>query len=239
MKSYLGVLAALVVVLTAGMVWAQIPVTQVTEIQVIDSSVNCSYNAVSKTLSYSASGGTSEIFTDGVDFYPGLGFLPVKFSFDNCAITANYVLDDDRSSSGVMSGWFTSGTWSMDLRDSGHNGGNSSIIYAEGTLDWFSQNEDPENQTVGEGILNITTLNIDYGFNWKSAEAINWGGALNKAGLETEVLNYISGLPLEDYSRDFTSNSVAYRILPDETAIPEPATMILLGLGSVAMLRRR
>jgi hypothetical protein len=67
-----------------------------------------------------------------------------------------------------------------------------------------------------------------------------WGGSDNVAGLDSDVtLNAGTG-HLGDYQRDYTStNGLTLTLFSDQNqVVPEPATMLLLGLGAV-LLRKK
>ncbi len=70
-------------------------------------------------------------------------------------------------------------------------------------------------------------------------EQYNWLDSLNDgARLKSTILNVGGGF--DDYNlHDYSSIETTMWLYADETIVPEPATMLLLGLGSLLTLRKR
>lgn len=147
------------------------------------------------------------------------------------------------SSDGVASAEFDAGTWSLILyaENDTYVPKGDIVLSIAGTVDWYNEYENGSNAPDGEGIILFNSgdvvLNEDY---WGTE--VSWGSTVaGKSGVKTSISNAVQppNPDLRDYDHDWTSSNVTFTVYADSSAIPEPMTMLLLGLGSVALLRRK
>jgi len=171
-------------------------------------------------------------WTDGV-----AGFLldtaGNAYEFDQVAVAAACTGMTDQSAGGQARASFSSDNWSLSMIDSvtGMSATLAGTLYPGAK--WVEE-ETAANSDVlaGKGFVSVTTA----AFNGLTAQ---WGDDNNKAGLQSTMpLSY--GFNLAEFlTQDFGSENVTIFLFADETLIPEPLTMLLLGVGAVGVMRRR
>lgn len=157
--------------------------------------------------------------------------------------TASNILLDFDLSTDTSGGEFASaeycrgadiGTWSVQLLS-----GSDIVFSAEGSVSWYDENEAPAGTIRGRGVLNLDGgIFIDESYDW--GDDIELGGNGYDIGLNTELTDLTPADPV-DYQTSFTSPSVTATFLADSSGIPEPVTVVLLGLGGLGVIgiRRR
>jgi hypothetical protein len=161
------------------------------------------------------------IYMDNGDEYP----------FDASTIDAEFSSLVDQSSGGIAKARFNTGTWTLQFRSAG-----TLVVDLAGTTDWYDEMETDVSKLEGRGVVTPTYVWIHP--TWFSGSSADWNSPNGKSGF----ISLTTGLTPQDpanYQADFTGSSVTLIILADSSLIPEPATLLLLGLGGVAGLLRR
>jgi hypothetical protein len=153
------------------------------------------------------------------------------FLFDNATVAATFTGVTDLSSGGVAKATFSSGTWSMDLSQSG-----ATVHLAGGIQGLYREEELPEGDALdGRAIVTLTAADFT-GFD--PSLDLQWGNSNMLGGIIASVL-FTPGYGIQDYQSNYQSENTTITLLADETAIPEPATMLLLGLGAVLLRKKK
>lgn len=200
------------------------------------SGVNVQYNASTGVLTWS-SGGSSYIYTDGAWFAV----------FNKSEVIATFNLFSDDSAGGVAAARFTlDGTMVVKLYE--NEGDTTPVVTLTGILNngggfngmyWEKETPSGEGALDGKAWVQLTDFSLDV--NWwlankpQDVDGLSWGEDLI-AGLDTDII-----LPnsIDSYATSYSSpNGMTVTLWADQTkVVPEPATLAILGLGAVALLR--
>jgi len=160
------------------------------------------------------------------------------FMATDCDIAASFSTMADNSAGGVASAKFYTGSWNVTLYDyvDGDLVNDFEVMALGGTLSWYTEVETNPDEMTGVGIVNPETWWVDFDHPFFGG-GVEWGmGPNGKSGISAQT----SGLSLDpaNYAVDFTGDSLTLVIFADSTYIPEPATMLLLGIGALFCRRR-
>ena len=220
------VLIAAVILIAAG--WADAQVARVEAVQIVSGESTF-------TLGIGTFGkGQLQMgfIYDSVTVYTQGG---AELSFFNCAANATFDLYEDLTptTAGNAMGYFVGVAWDIEVRDI--FSGNMVVADMAGTIDWYEETEDPDDEGFlnGRGIAAVTQADF--------AGPLNnyvWSDGVDpRAGLRTTTT--VNGGSIIDYQDPYASSMVTLTIISDWQSIPEPMTVVMLGLGSAALLRRR
>jgi hypothetical protein len=196
----------------------------VNEVSEVDNlAVNSSFNAGTGTLTWSKGGIATMYYDSGNKKYR------VNVDATLSGIT-------DTSSGGWASASFSSGTFDVNFYDMADGGKTHSLgslagelypgySYLEGEI------QEGPSQLSGAALMRLTSFDFN-GYVW--SEGLGAMGGLTAT--TTNLFNNWGNI--SDYQSDWSSKNTIVRILANETGIPEPATIALLGFG-LALLRKR
>lgn len=193
------------------------------EVDQIDNlAVNSVFNAGTGTLTWS-NGSIATVYYDTGN---------VKYRV-NVGATLSGITDT--SSGSLASASFSSGTFTINfyaMSDPtkqtviGHVNGEiyPGYSYLEGEVQ-----ENPS-QLYGAAPMRLTAFDLS-GYEWSEAPS-SMGGM-------TATTSNINPVNISNYQTNWSSNNTIFKIMADETGIPEPTTIALLGLGGLALIRKR
>jgi hypothetical protein len=190
----------------------------------IDSlSVNTAFNASTQQLTWSK-GGFATVRSDG-------GTSQFRVTFNG---TWSDMIDQTVAG-GPAKASFGTGTFDASFYAFSDVQKLHSLGSAGGTLyDGFRYNEketqDNPSELYGAAVVQLTSWNIT-GYEWSE-------GLYAPAGLTATTSN-INPPSIVSYQSDWSSKNTIITLLADESGIPEPATMCLLGLGAALIRRKR
>lgn len=200
------------------------------------SGVSADYNAGTHGLGWSG-GSFSYIYTEAGEFA----------AFEKSNVSAAFNLFSDDSVGGEAKARFgLVGNWSVSLYELATDV--NPVIVLTGTLNngggfdgKYWEEETAGSVLDGRAWVNLNGMVVDptwYQTNviGKGYDGLSWDD--NVAGLDSDII--IPG-SIEDYQSSYASaNGVSITLWADQSQIvPEPATMAILGLGGLALLRKR
>ncbi|MBN1457540.1 MAG: PEP-CTERM sorting domain-containing protein [Sedimentisphaerales bacterium] len=203
----------------------------VEQVQIIqDIGVTAEYDASAGTTTWSQ-GASGWMLTDGGKFQ----------SFSDVTVSGTFIGAVDVSSGGLASAVFSSGTWDIVM-----NGALGMAVHVSGhTVSSYVETETgvDTDHIDGRAVVMVDDYFFDAGWLgdiWGIPDLdLEWEGGLNDlAGLIADI-TLPNGTGITDYQSDYTSTNTTITLWADESVVPEPMTVILLGLGALSLRKRR
>lgn len=189
------------------------------------------YDAGTGTVTWSA-GASGWLMTDSYDI----------INFSDATVQGTFTGVTDTSSGGLASAVFSSGTWQLSFNGTGWS--KPVFTIAGHILNRYDETETgvDTDKLDGRAVVIVDEAYLTLGFfsDWFGHEVtIDWkGGIGSMAGLIVDIT-----LPMNtnitDYQSNYDSTNLVITLWADESVVPEPATVCLLGLGGLLALRRR
>jgi hypothetical protein len=147
---------------------------------------------------------------------------PVSFEAD---FDLDTVLSYDWSVSPHAEGWFEGGPLALTYDGGDGDPNNNDLLYGE--VDWYWLIEDDNSGILyGAALLQIQGGNLVDSGQWPTG-----------AGSTSSILFSVTPNP-DDFQSPFTGTAMV-NLFPDDRAIPEPVTLLLLAGGGLLAVRRR
>ena len=181
--------------------------------------VTADYDATLGILQWD-NGKTTTLVTDGGNFVFTASDVEATFSGAN-----------DTSSGGNASASFAAGgTWQISL----YNGLDEVLRFDGITTSKYNEGETGPGVLYGGVVAEIITTTL-LDLSYFGGVTPQWQGG-NTIGIKAST--QLTG-DLIDYSADWSSTNVTLTMVADESTIPEPATLIVLGLGGLLLRKRK
>lgn len=230
------VLAAMLVLGFVAVSAHALPVTtlEVTEAAAFDVSVDYGVTSPGVLTWMSASQATLTTSSGVITISDSPGGIPVDV---NMSGSISSVTDLNPGGAGGASASFGAGSFSLTV-DYDPGGGSVTIVNLSGSISsTYDESEDSPDRILGKAVVNITTATFDPIIT--GGTPLEWEGGLGLAGLLSDF-TLPFGANFVDYTSDtYMTDNTLIRILSDETEIPEPMTLALLGLGGLGLIRRK
>ncbi len=164
-----------------------------------------------------------------------------QYYFDDVEFDATFSPAHDTSSGGQARAWFEVGTWSMTFIHSvfpaeGYTATISGTLWGSST--WVEEETDIDTDfLLGKGFVSVNTADFLFDDGSGAVSFAQWQGD-SLGGLMTQTsLEYGAGIT--DFLSDYNSENVDIFLYADETLIPEPVSVLLLGLGAIGAICRK
>ena len=230
MKSYVGGIVLILILLAMPAVSDAALVKQVQVTQAVGAYAH--YDAATGTITWTGGAG-GWLMTDAFDVV----------TFDDGAVTASFTGITDLSSGNLADALFSSGTWSLTFTGSGWL---QPVFTMSGhVVNNYRETETgvQTNKLDGRAFVVVDAAVFTLGFfdAWFGVPvSMEWEGGLGTlAGLIADVTLPDLDPGITDYQSDYDSTNLIITLWADEGVVPEPATMMLFGLGSLLIFRRK
>lgn len=184
---------------------------------------------------------------DGTLYFSGgvAGFFVTesgtRVTFGTGTIIGEFYGCVDTSSGGVASAYFDDGFLSMNLDGPGEAGQYVKMLVL--LQNYYNEDEttaDTDETTHLNGMALVTVDQAEFSNGWLTGGlTYEWADAIGEtSGLITETtLPY--GINITDFLLDYSATNAIITLYADESSVPEPVTIALLGFGALLIRKRR